>query len=87
MTREAIEQRRRQRREFLERLYDEVDADVSRFVSAWEIASAVGIGEADARRVLEYFAEKGYLHVDDHRAGTVRLTVAGLDHIEEQRLG
>ena len=87
MTREAIEQRRRQRREFLQRLYDEVDADVSRFVSAWEIASAVGIGEADARRLLEYFGEKGYLHVDDHRAGTVRLTAAGLDHIEEQRLG
>ena len=87
MNRDLIEQRRRQRAQFLDRLYDEVDADVSTFVSAWEVATAIGIGEADARRVLEYFAEKGFVHVDDHRAGTVRLTAAGLDHIEDSRLG
>ncbi len=86
MSREAIEQRRRQRAELLSRLYDEVDANVSTFVSAWDVAASIGIDEADARRVIEYFAEKGFIHVDDHRAGTVRLTAAGIDHIEDTRL-
>ncbi|MGH7444497.1 MAG: hypothetical protein ACREKM_06455, partial [Longimicrobiales bacterium] len=63
-----------------------VDGSVSTFVSAWDIAAAVGLGADEARRVVEYFAETGLIHVDDHRAGTVRLTAAGLDYTEEQRL-
>lgn len=84
---DPIEQRRRQRAAFLDRLYDMVDADVSAFVSAWEVAAAVGMTDAEARRVIEYFAEKRFLHVDDHRAGTVRITAAGVDHVEAERLG
>ncbi|HEU5209217.1 MAG TPA: hypothetical protein VFU06_07385 [Longimicrobiales bacterium] len=77
-----IEARRRQRAAFLARLYETVDGDVSAFVSAWDIADAIGMDRAEARRVVEYFAEKGLVHVDDHRSGTVRLTAAGVDHVE-----
>ena len=83
---DLIEQRRRHRAAFLHRLYDEVDGDVSRFVSAWDVAAAIGMESDEARRVLEYFAEKRFVHVDDHRAGTLRLTAAGLDHVETERL-
>lgn len=86
MKRDVIEQRRRHRLAFLDRLYDEVDGSVSTFVSAWDISSALGLSAAEAERIVEYFAEKGMIHVDDHRTGTVRLTAAGLDYIEEQRL-
>ncbi len=81
-----IEARRRQRAAFLSRLYDTVDGDVSAFVSAWDIADEIGMDRAEARRVVEYFAEKGLVHVDDHRSGTVRLTAAGVDHVEDERL-
>lgn len=83
---EQIEQRRRQRAQFLMRLYDEVDANVSTFVSAWEIAASIDMPEEEARRVIEYYAEKGYILVDDHRAGTLRLTAAGVDHVEDARM-
>jgi hypothetical protein len=84
--REEIERRRRQRAQFLMRLYDVVDANVSTFVSAWEIAASIEMGEDEARHVIDYYDEKGFLFVDDHRAGTVRLTAAGVDHVEEARL-
>lgn len=82
-----IEERRRQRAAFLSRLYDVVDGDVSTFVSAWDVAEEVGMDASEARRVVAYFGEKGLVHVDDHRAGTVRLTAAGVDHVEEGRTG
>lgn len=84
--REKIENRRRQRAEFLMRLYDVVDANVSTFVSAWEISKSMGMDEDEARRVLEYYDERGFIFVDDHRAGTVRITAAGVDQVEDARL-
>lgn len=86
MTSNGIEQRRRNRAAFLGRLYDMVDGDVSAFVSAWDVAAAIDMEDGEARRVVEYFAEKQLIHVDDHRAGTVRITAAGVDHVEDQRL-
>ena len=83
---EQIEQRRRQRAQFLMQLYDVVDANVSTFVSAWEIAASIGMPDDEAQHVLEYYAEKGFILVDDHRAGTVRLTAAGVDHVEDARM-
>jgi len=68
---------------FIVRLYENVDASVSEFVNAFEIAAAIGMDETEARRVIEYFEEKGYLKVDDHRSGVVRITAAGVDHVEE----
>lgn len=86
MNRDVIERRRRDRLAFLDRLYDEVDGSVSTFVSAWDLASGLGLSSAESQRIVEYFAEKRMIHVDDHRTGTVRLTAAGLDYVEEQRL-
>ncbi len=86
MTSVNIEERRRHRAAFLGRLYDMVDGDVSTFVSAWEVAADIGLESAEARRVVEYFSETGLLHVDDHRSGTVRITAAGVDHVEDGRL-
>jgi len=80
---ELPQQRRRMRTAFIVRLYEIVDASVSEFVNAYEIANAIGMDENEARRVVEYFEEKGYLKVDDHRSGVVRITVEGIDHVED----
>lgn len=78
-----IQNRRRLRTAFIVRLYETVDASVSEFVSAFEVADSVRLERNEARSVIEYFEEKGYLKVDDHRSGIVRITAAGIDHVEE----
>ena len=75
-------QRREQRRQFIIALYEKVDASVSTFVSAFEIGGALGIDDDECKRMFEYFEEKGYLLVDDHRTGIVRITAGGIDHVE-----
>ena len=80
--REDIKQRRQKRADFLARLYEMVDGSVSTFVSAFEIADAVGVDAAEAVRIIEYLKEKQWLHIDDHKLGIVRITAAGIDHVE-----
>ena len=77
-----VRKRRQMRTAFIIRLYEIVDASVSEFVSAFEIAAAIDMDEAEARRVVEYYEEKGYVKVDDHRSGVVRITADGIDHVE-----
>jgi DNA-binding MarR family transcriptional regulator len=84
---ERIAERRRQREEFLARLYHEVDASVTLFVSAFDLADELGLDREEAARVVAYFEEKGLLKVDDHRAGVLRLTAAGVDEVEQRLLG
>lgn len=79
-----IQDRRRLRTAFIVRLYEIVDASVSEFVNAFDIAASIGMEETEARRVIEYFEEKGYLKVDDHRSGIVRITATGIDHVESE---
>jgi hypothetical protein len=79
---DAIRRRRELRREFLLRLYEQVDGSVSEFVDGYELGAALGVVEAEARRIFEYLEEKGWVLVDDHRVGIVRLTAAGIDEVE-----
>jgi predicted ArsR family transcriptional regulator len=81
---EAIRQRREQRREFLRRLYDQVDGSVSEFVDAHALGAALGLDKTATRNVFEYLEEKGLVFVDDHRAGTLRITAAGVDVVEAE---
>lgn len=77
-----MRRRREQRRQLLVRLYEATDGSVSEFVGAWELAAELGVGGDEARRIVEYLAEKGWVLVDDHRAGIVRLTASGVDEVE-----
>jgi DNA-binding IclR family transcriptional regulator len=77
-----VPNRRELRRDFLRRLYQRVDSSVSEFVTAAEIGASLGIDEAETRRIFEYLEEKGFVRVDDHRAGVLRLTAAGVDEVE-----
>jgi RIO-like serine/threonine protein kinase len=79
---DELRARHARRMAFLRALYDRVDSSVSEFVSAFEIAEASAIERAECTRVVEYLAEKGLILVDDHRAGTIRLTAEGVDRIE-----
>jgi hypothetical protein len=81
---EAMRRRREQRREFLRRLYERVDGSVSEFVGAYELGAAAELDEAESRRIFEYLEEKGWVMVDDHRNGVIRLTAAGVDEVEGQ---
>lgn len=79
---EHLRQRREHRREFLRRLYHAVDGSVTEFVSAHDIGAQLGLDQTGSRRIFEYLEEKGFVMVDDHRAGIVRLTAAGVDEVE-----
>jgi predicted transcriptional regulator len=79
---DAMRRRREQRREFLRRLYARVDGSVSTFVDARDIAAELELSEGEARIIFEYLEEKGLVFVDDHRAGTLRITAAGVDEVE-----
>jgi hypothetical protein len=83
---EDVRERRERRADFLRRLYLLVDGSVSEFVCAFDIATEQGFDAAEARRVFEYFEEKGFVKVDDHREGIVRITAAGIDEVEGQLL-
>jgi fatty acid-binding protein DegV len=74
--------RRRMRHAFLRRLYDVVDASVTEFVNGFEVAAGVGAGRDEAARLFDYFEERGFVKVDDHRTGTLRITAAGIDEVE-----
>ena len=76
-------ERRRLRTAFLRRLYDVVDSSVSEFVCAYDIGGELGLSQDDARKVMEYHEEKGFLFVDDHKMGIIRITARGVDEVEE----
>jgi hypothetical protein len=77
-----MQERRERRRELLRRLYAAVDGSVSEFINAFEIGATLGLDEAGTRRIFEYLEEKGWVMVDDHRTGIVRVTAEGVDEVE-----
>jgi len=79
-----MQQRRDRRRDLLARLYLRVDGSVTEFVSAWDLGAELGMDEAESRKIIEYLEEKGFVMVDDHRAGIVRMTAAGVDEVESR---
>jgi hypothetical protein len=79
-----IQRRREHRRQLLRRLYAAVDGSVSDFVDAYELGASLGVDEVETRRIFEYLEEKGWIMVDDHRAGVVRITAIGIDEVESE---
>jgi hypothetical protein len=74
--------RRTWRRTLLDAVYGAADASVTEFVEVLDLAAALGIPEEEARKLLGYYEEKGWLRVDDHRTGLARLTAEGVDAAE-----
>ena len=83
---DSIRARRARRAQFLEQLYRRVDGSVSEFIAAQEIGAELGVESAEARRIFEYLEEKGFVKVDDHREGILRITAAGIDEVESRLL-
>lgn len=79
---DEIRARREHRREFLRLLYTAVDGSVSEFVNAHDIGAQLALDGAEVRKIFEYLEEKGLVMVDDHRAGILRITAAGVDEVE-----
>jgi hypothetical protein len=79
---DSLRQRRAQRRDLLRRLYAQADGSVSEFVNAYEIGTQMQLDAVETRRIFEYLEEKGWVMIDDHRAGIVRITAAGVDEVE-----
>jgi hypothetical protein len=79
---EELDRRRRARAEFLRRLYHRVDASVTEFVNGLEVGTELGLDEDETRKLFAYHEEKGFVRVDDHRSGMLRITAAGIDHVE-----
>jgi hypothetical protein len=82
MDAERIAVRRAQRAQFLMTLYEQVDGSVNEFVDGHQIAARVGADADEARRIMAYFEEKHFIKVDDHKAGIIRITAAGIDEVE-----
>jgi hypothetical protein len=82
MDQDRIRARRERREAFLRALYAEVDGSVSDFVDGFQIAAGVGADGDEARRIMAYFEEKGFLLVDDHKTGVIRITATGVDVVE-----
>ena len=83
---EEMRARRRARSVLLHSIYQEASGSVTEFVSAYDLAAAQEVDPAEAVRIVAYLEEKGYLLVDDHRAGLVRITAEGVDAVELGRL-
>ena len=81
-TSEGMRKRRLARTVLLRSIYDTAEGSVTEFVAAYELAADQGVDPAEAPRILSYLEEKGYLLVDDHRAGIVRITATGVDAVE-----
>jgi hypothetical protein len=77
-----LQARREWRRQLLRALYDRADGSVSEFISAFDRAADLGIEAAETARIVAYLAEKGWIFVDSHRDGIVRITAAGVDEVE-----
>ncbi|MGQ0813837.1 MAG: hypothetical protein ACT4O1_05170 [Gemmatimonadota bacterium] len=84
MDKERVKTRRERRQQFLRTLYDEIDGSVSEFVDGLEIGARVGADPDETRRIIAYLEEKGQIKVDDHKAGIVRITAAGVDAVETE---
>jgi predicted transcriptional regulator len=82
-----IRQRRQRREDFMIRLYQAVDGNVSEFVQGFDIAVELDADAEEARRIIAYLEEKGWIKVDDHRNGVIRITAAGVDAVETTTLG
>jgi hypothetical protein len=82
-----IRQRRKQRDDFMIRLYRAVDGSVSEFVQGFDIAAELAADAEQARRIIAYPEEKGWIKVDDHRNGVIRITAAGVDAVETTIMG
>ena len=78
--------RRQRRSELLKAIYKASDASVTEFVSAHDLTEQLEIDAEESRKIIAYLEEKGYLLVDDHRAGVVRITAEGIDAVELGRL-
>lgn len=78
--------RRQRRSELLKAIYKTADASVTEFVSAHDLIEALDISPEESRKIIAYLEEKGYLLVDDHRAGVVRITAEGIDAVELAKL-
>ncbi len=82
----AMDDRLRERQErrvaFLRTLYDDVDSSVTTFVSGFEVGERIGADRAESLKIIEYYAEKELIKVDDYATGMVRLTAAGVDAVE-----
>jgi ATP phosphoribosyltransferase regulatory subunit HisZ len=70
------------RKAFLRALYERVNSSVTEFVNAFDIGDGLSLERAESQRILEYFAEKGHVMVDDYTTGTVRITATGVDTVE-----
>lgn len=66
----------------MEAIYARTDGSVSDFVPAFELAEELGIDGAEAARAIAYLEEKGWVSIDDHRAGILRITADGVDWVE-----
>jgi CTP-dependent riboflavin kinase len=76
-----IEERRANRRRFLEELYRASEESLTEYRDGYEIAETLSLSRLDAERIVRYLEDHGFVA----KSGTgmvVRITARGIDHVE-----
>jgi CTP-dependent riboflavin kinase len=84
MSGDEVRRRREVRRRFLEILYRHSEEGESEYQDGYELAAELGISRQDAERVVRYHEDHGYVRKTGSPGLTVRITAAGIDHVEAE---
>ena len=79
---DEVREKRRNRRRFLERLYEQSERGESEYQDGYEIAEELGLSRQDAERIVRYHEDHGYVRKSGSHGLTVRITAQGIDHME-----
>ena len=80
---DEIRRRRESRRKVLELLYacSEDDGE-SEFRDGYEMAAELGLSRQEAERIVRYLEDHGWVRKAGSHGMTLRITAAGIDHVE-----
>jgi len=79
---DEVREKRRQRRRFLEMLYEQSERGESEYRDGYDIAEELGLSRQDAERMVRYHEDHGYVRKSGSHGLTVRITAQGIDHME-----
>lgn len=79
---DEVREKRRQRRRFLQVLYEQSERGESEYQDGYEIAEELGLSRQDAERIVRYHEDHGYVRKSGSHGLTVRITAQGIDHME-----
>jgi DNA-binding MarR family transcriptional regulator len=79
-----VRARRENRRRFLEYLYRCSEQEDTEYRDGYEVADELGITRQDAERIVRYLEDHGFVTKTGRTGLVLRITAAGIDHVETE---